>query len=301
MIEVDLEQGTQKWKDWRNDHIGSADSAVILGVSPYKTRAELWKEKQGLSSGQIKTASMQRGNDLEPMIRDQMSALCGCQFVTKVFVNEERPWQSASIDGYAKNEDGQEIIIEIKCANRKDHEQAKNHIVPKKYYPQLMHILSVTGLNNIRYCSYFDGDLVQFAVGRDYDFIVNLNYEEEEFWKSLQSFQKPEIDEIHKEFTKEPYMQRNDYEWQQLASRWISLQETKKLLLQEEKSIRDFLVSLSGDANAQGCGLKVSKRERKGLIDYSAIMECHNITIDDSELDSYRKQSTSYWVVEESM
>ena len=140
MKEVMLEQGSDEWLLFRQNKIGSSDAPPIMGVSPYKTRAELYQEKMGLSSGQVKSYAMQRGNDLEPMIREKMSGFLGCQLLSKVFISEQREWQSASVDGIDTVEG---VVVEIKCANSVDHMKAQKGIVPEKYLPQLYHILSV--------------------------------------------------------------------------------------------------------------------------------------------------------------
>lgn len=297
--EVDLVQSSQEWLDWRHEHIGSSDAPPILGLSPYKTRSELWKEKQGLSQGQIKTYAMQRGNDLEPMIRQKMSAYLDCQCVTKVLVNKDRPWQAASVDGIDIN---RELVIEIKCANEQDHLMACNDIVPEKYYPQLQHILAVTGFNYIWYCSYSSkGDLYFFCVERNESFIENLITQEKEFWFSLQNFQKPEINEQHKEYTKEPHHQRNDPECLQLATQLLSLKNQIKELEQQQKNIKEKLILHCNHMNSIVGNIKITKVLKSGTVDYSAIMKSFDIKLNDSELDTYRRRATEYWMIEESI
>lgn len=293
MIEIQLKQGSQEWLDYRSIRIGASDAPPILGISPYKTRMELWNEKLGLSKGQTKSYAMQRGNDLEPIIREEMSYNLDCDFIPKVFISDKYPWMSASLDGI-DIEKG--IVIEIKCSNKQDHESAKKTIVPKKYYPQLQHILEVCGLHEIYYCSYHQDDYVYFIVKRDQDFIDDMIKQEKEFWDCLQNFNKPEINEIHKEFIKDPknYIEIQDESWKELASQWILNQQKKKEILEEESNLRSAIISMSGDQNVKGNGLKVTKLSRKGQIDYANVMELQGI-----DLEIYRKENSFYWSIDQ--
>ena len=40
-------QNSPEWEAWRKHTFGASDCAAMLGVSPYKTRAQLLREKQG--------------------------------------------------------------------------------------------------------------------------------------------------------------------------------------------------------------------------------------------------------------
>lgn len=283
MIEIDLKQGSPEWHIFRSSIIGASDSAPILGISPYKTRAALWDEKMGLSSGQFKTKAMQRGNDLEPMIREKISGYLDCQLVTKVFVSEEHPWMACSVDGIDLEKG---IVVEIKTANEKDHRLAQRFAVPEKYYSQLQHILEVCGLDVIWYCSYNENyPLAYFPVQRDKTFIDKMIIEEKIFWDSLNLFQKPEETKTHNE--------RNDEDWKLLASQWKEIQDMKKEIMNREESLKSALISMSGEENAQGSGLKLTKRTRKGSIDYSTIIELEEV-----DLENYRNPPITYWMIE---
>jgi putative phage-type endonuclease len=292
MIEVDLEQGSPEWKSFRINKIGASEASIILGLSPYMTRNELYREKMGLSPSKFETGSMRFGKDKEEWIRDQMSLRLNCNFQPKCFVSEENEWAMCSVDGIDTNE---QVVIEIKCTNKKDHELAKESgIVPEKYFPQLQHILYVTDYRSIWYCSYHQGDLIQFEVQRDGVFIEEMIEIERRFWESLQNFESPEINEKHKEFTKEEifYVAKEDEEWKGLASTWKWIQDSKKEIEKHEKEVKDALISLSGGENAQGYGLKLTKRTRIGAVDYSSI-----IILKDIDLEEYRKESTTYWEI----
>ena len=44
---VDLNQRSEEWLQWRSKGVTASDIPIILGLSPYKTRWQLWAEKVG--------------------------------------------------------------------------------------------------------------------------------------------------------------------------------------------------------------------------------------------------------------
>lgn len=289
MKEVDLVQGSEPWLVWRMGKVTASEAPIIMGHSPYTTRQELWRLKMGLDEPKEQTFAMRRGNDLEPMIREMMSDNLGCLLVPRVF--ESGMWMSASVDGIDIE---QNIVVEIKCANAVDHSMAQRNICPPKYFAQLQHILSVLGMDVIYYCSYHKGDLVYFPVERNKSYIDTMIRQEEEFWNSLQNFQKPEITAEHKEKTKEEkiYAERNDEEWSQLSLQWQLIQAQKKAILEEEEELKSRMISLSGGVNTRGNGLTLTLHTRIGAISYADIMELQGI-----DLEKYRKKPTTFWMV----
>lgn len=280
MKEISLEQNTPEWHRFRAHHIGASDAAVILGLSPYKTRWQLWQEKMGLSEGQKQNHAMRKGNELEPIVRDQMSKWIGVKFEPKVFQHSQHDWLSASLDGICLN-DGQPVCaIEIKCPGKIDHADASNELVPLKYRPQLQTIMEVCGLDEIIYCSLFLDDLQWFRVKRDQAYIDEMIPKLKEFWDSLQNFEEPEPQYKH--------MESN--EWKELALQWSMIQENKKDLLRLEDEARLNLIRLSGEEPAQGSGLKLMKVKKTGSPDYAAIIDAYKI-----DVEPYRKKGTEYW------
>ena len=60
----DISQDGDAWHEFRAGGIGSSDIAAIMGKSPYKTAADVYYEKCGLSE-QFQTAAMKRGKEKE--------------------------------------------------------------------------------------------------------------------------------------------------------------------------------------------------------------------------------------------
>lgn len=287
---IDLEQGSAEWHLFRQNHIGGSDAPIIMGVSPYKTKWELWAEKVGLRSGQPKTESMARGNMLEPKARDIINKENSWGCVPMVFEHDKIPWLSYSSDGYDPDYN---ILIEIKCGTKQEHEDVKKGKMPYKYYPQLQHALLVTGNKWILYVSYHDGEVVDCQVQRDQLYIDIMLKELNEFWRCVEMLEEPVINEFHKKHSKPQYITRSDDIWNGYAMRWTIVQKKKKEILDEESSLRHLILEHSNYINSEGAGIKLLRVEQKGTVDYSLIPQLENI-----DLDLYRKPEKSFWRID---
>jgi putative phage-type endonuclease len=153
-------QGSPEWLEWRKKGFGSSDAAVLLGLSPWRTFAQLLAEKRGLFTptfNEFQLKAMERGKRLEPVVRAMTEAYSGLLFPAdnEVLVHPIHPFMRASLDG-ANREQGQ--LIEIKCGNRKDHVASIGGKVPDKYMPQIQWQLMVSGLKDAVYVSWSGPD-----------------------------------------------------------------------------------------------------------------------------------------------
>lgn len=280
MIEIELEQGSEAWKQWRKGKITASIAPIITGDSPYRTKQQLWREMMDIDPPQEDNYYMQEGRRKEPIIREKMEKIYGIKFYPKVFQSSKCEWLGCSVDGIGKNG---KFAIEIKCPGKKDHVSARNDIVPLKYRPQIQVIMEVCELEEMVYCSYYETDLTFFIVKRDQPYIDGMIPKLKAFWDSLQNFEQPEAKHITNE----------DQRWIDHTNLWKSLQKRKKIILMQEENLRSALLSMSGGKNMKGNGLKITSQTRKGSIDYSAIIELKDI-----DLDKYRGPSTTIWRIE---
>lgn len=180
MIIVDLQQGSPEWLSFRLEKIGASDAPVIMGVSPYWDLMSLYKQK---CCGMDKppNAAMLYGRKNEEVARLLFEEQNNLAVFPMVGVHEVRTWQVASFDGLTLEQD---VAVEIKCANEKDHNLAKDGKIPEKYYPQLQHQLAVSGLAQIFYFSYRGAlkEGITIVVKRDDKYIDKLIAREEEFY-----------------------------------------------------------------------------------------------------------------------
>lgn len=276
-----MEQQTKEWHELRKTKIGASDSPVIMGVSPWKTPAQLWQEKLGLRKSQFQSSAMQRGLALEEPARKEFVRLTGIDMCPAVVVSDEYDFMMASLDGLSNNK---KHAVEIKCPyTSKDHDLALSGCVPEKYMPQLQHQMVVCKLEMIFYFSYNEESSKIIEVKRDDDYINSLIKKEVEFWDCWQNLEQPRL-------TERDYKERKDYEWRMHASAWMDTQCQLKSLQEKEEMQRKVLISLSGEENSRGAGITLSKHVRRGTVDYKAIPELSSV-----DMEMYRKKPVEYW------
>ena len=181
-IRLDFDQSTGEWLSWRRGGIGASDAPVVMGLSPWQKEGELLLLKTGQKAERPANDAMERGKRLEPVARLAYVNHTGVAVEPVCVQSREHDWMRASLDGLST--DGQHVV-EIKCPGEKDHSLAAYGSVPEKYYPQLQHILAVTGLGEIYYWSFRFGHTVLLKVNRDDAFIAALLEKEIAFWAKV--------------------------------------------------------------------------------------------------------------------
>lgn len=275
-----MEQGTAEWLEFRRNKIGASDAPIIMGESPWKTPYQLWEEKiYGKSSESNK--AMERGTALEPAARSAFERMTGISVMPKVVVHPERSWQMASLDGITF--DGS-TIVEIKCPNAETHALAKRRLIPTHYLTQIQHQYAVVpGATRAIYFSFDGEEGVIVEIQKDSGIIEELLEKEEAFYKCMQELQPPKMSE-------KDYEMRDDLEWKLVAEEWIQMHNSLKDIEKKEEELRTKLISISGDRNAVGGGIKMTKFPNKGRIDYDAIPQIKGLN-----LDQYRKPACQKW------
>lgn len=279
----EIVQNTPEWLEMRKSKVGASDAPIIMGVSPYKTPYQLWREKLSLDESKWNGA-MQRGHDLEDKARAKFVKMTGINVEPKVLFHPRNKWMMASLDGYYMDDDD-EYAVEIKCPNKNDHELALNNMVPEKYQPQLQHQLAVTEMDMMYYFS-FDGENgVIVEVTRDDKYIKQMIKEELKFYECMTDLIPPKL-------TDRDYVQRSDEEWEKIAAQWKLLKEQMIQLEDEEERLRMRMIELAENQNSIGGGVKLAKQIKKGSVDYSKIPELKEIN-----LEPYRKSAVEFWKI----
>lgn len=174
---------------WRSKGLGASDAPVIMGVSPWTSRFQLWGYKTGLMTrpepNQFAKVAMQRGHALEPIARKMYEELSGNLYPAVSFEHDTAPFMRASLDGYNLELNR---VLEIKCPGKIDHAKAVAGIVPEKYYPQLQMQMLVSGAPISVYASW-DGvskDLAIVQLEADAEYMQFLYVELTMFWQMVQ-------------------------------------------------------------------------------------------------------------------
>lgn len=264
----------------RRNYIGASDAPIIMGVSPWRTPLQLYKEKIGLEGAQEENAHMKRGKDLEDEARLRFIEATGIQVLPKRIFHPEIEYMMASLDGIDPTG---KYIVEIKCPL--SHYNSLCGEVPKHYYPQLQHQMIVADVNKMFYFSYTPDSFQVVECYRDEKYCKLLLEKESEFWSCVSNGIEPEM-------TDRDLVQKNDLNWIILSGEWNSVQKSKSQILEREEQLRNQLIELCGGKSSFGNGVRVKKCVRKGNIDYSNIFELSNV-----DLEKYRKQNSEYWKI----
>ena len=138
-----------KWREGRKHSIGASDAAAVMGISPWKTEAQLWDEKANGKTLDFHNADTVRGHRSENHILE----LYGIETGRKIFSGERimlmsnhNPFMSCTLDGIDFTDENNPVIIEVKSV-KFSHGEWSDDKIPHYYFTQLLHQLAVTGWN----------------------------------------------------------------------------------------------------------------------------------------------------------
>lgn len=280
-----VKQNTPEWLALRKEMIGASDAPVIMEESPFSTPYERWQEKMGLIETEV-NASMLEGQRLEPMIRKMCEEKLLCSLEPKVIFHPHNDFMMASMDAL---DDQAGIAVEIKMARREDHDLVKAGAIPLKYKGQVQHQLAclwaLYEVDEMWYASYSkaDDDLQLVKVQIDVDYIATMMNREKEFYKCMHTFTAPPL-------TDRDYRVHDDKEWLDMVRRWDEINEIIEPLAKEKDAIKAMFIQRADGHNCKGGGVRLTKVNRRGTVDYSAIPELKKV-----KLDKYRKANSEYW------
>jgi putative phage-type endonuclease len=275
---VDLTQGSDDWRAFREKGIGASDASCLVGKNPWKNMEKLYLEKT-MGVIPFSNAAMDRGIDLEPKAREEMEKRLGIKLLPLCAIHDEFDFIRASFDGINIEK---KTLIEIKCPGPKDHAEAVNGRVPPKYKYQLQWQLLITGYEIMTYVS-FDGEKSELVdVPADPELQKHLIVKAKDFWQAVLDKKLPKVAE---EITDD-----------KLSARLIRSEELKVEIKKLEAELDEITVlakeSLGQNEKAICGGYIFGFTERKGNVDYTSIPEIKGL-----DLESYRKPSTKSFYI----
>lgn len=116
--------GSTEWlmNRWKNENgetvFGYSDSSALMGVSPYKTRLQLYLEKMNGPVVVEETWAMRKGNIMEPVLVDEMSRVLGVEMITPEVVYTDGRWVGSLDAVPARSIEQPEFIGEIKVTGK---------------------------------------------------------------------------------------------------------------------------------------------------------------------------------------
>ncbi len=194
MRKISLEQGRQKWLDWRKTKITATDASIIMEANPYpnKNIMNLWIEKLDNVPSSPPNEAMLPGQELEPVARSLFIEETGIYVEPLVGEHEQFYWMAASFDGVSQ--DGL-ILIEIKCPKPDTHLLALDGGILPLYKVQMQHQMAVADIAMAYYVSYNPSCNPKFTIleyCRDNDYIAMMIEDEKYFFENcISSMEDP--------------------------------------------------------------------------------------------------------------
>lgn len=143
---LQLQQGTAEWAAHRARHYNASEAAAMLGLSPYKTRAELLREKATGITPEVDAATQRRfdrGHEIEALARPIAERIIGSELYPVVLSAEVDGLPlSASLDGLTMLETE---AFECKTLNANLAEALSYALIPDEYHPQMEQGLLLSG------------------------------------------------------------------------------------------------------------------------------------------------------------
>lgn len=208
MVTLQVFESTEQWLKART-LIGGSDAAALVGLNPYKTNIDLWREKTGRQKApDISNEEFVRfGHEAEPHLRE-LFALDHPQYKVdylenNMFFNDKYPFAHASLDGWLTDQDGRKGVLEIKTTNILQSMQREkwNDRIPDNYYCQVLWYLMVTEFDFVvlkaRLRTEWQGEIRvtirHYTIERSEveEDIEELRKAAEKFWKAVQEDREP--------------------------------------------------------------------------------------------------------------
>lgn len=188
--------GRKEWEMLRMLGMGGSDAAVVMGISPYNSRAMLYHTKCGTKFPKEekpdpgKEYIFEYGHRMEDMVIDQFCKRNGCTRIreTRMFRKKDYPYITANIDAIVRFPTGELAVFESKTTVLFNREKWANHSCPPYYVPQCNQYMCV--LNDPRIQRAFIGciygntpeDFQSGIIQRDAEYEEDLINAEMSFW-----------------------------------------------------------------------------------------------------------------------
>lgn len=289
-----IKQKSREWFNQRKGRITGSNVGAILGVNPYMSSDDVLRkmvrEYHGADSeftGNVATAYGQFHED--GAIKELLMQFPEFEFEETGF-HEFDGWLGASPDGFVVDANGGKAVLEIKCPysqRDKNPPEFKTLKEQPHYYAQVQIEMFCTD----NYCAYFyqwapHGDRLEIIM-RDQSWLDDALPKLRSFYKFY--LQERELPYAEKHLTDKRKVM---HEGQFLIEEYDRIAKQLEEANNRKKEIIDRLVKLSGGHDAEICGRKLTKVERKGAVSYAKVIKDHCPNVD---LEPYRGKPTTFW------
>lgn len=278
--QIHITQGTPEWHTWRGTGLGASDIAALFGVSPYKTKRDLWFEKAGFGEPDDEDRSyiFQRGHEAEAEIRELFSKHVKIEISPTCFQNG---FFLASLDGYAKGVG----ILEAKLVGKDALKKIAQGEIPEHHRIQVQSQLYTSEEDKAFYGAKAPkvkgGHIVE--MGRDEKLIANIVEEGQRFMESVATGKIPEFSAQDTFFITDPTQVA-------VFTKLAALRANKVQIENEYADLEKMAKSFAAHQRVRCGHMSITMSERSGSVDYTRIPEVSALS--DEYVESFRKKSS---------
>jgi putative phage-type endonuclease len=152
MLKMVRYRNREQWLKARKRFIGGSDVSCILGLNPYKTNVQLYREKKGIvepddiSDNPLVIYGTKAEEHIRALFELDRSDLKVEYIKDNSWRNTDYPFAACSLDGWSTDNEGRKGILEIKTATITSGQQSAKwkDAIPDNYYCQVLFYLGVT-------------------------------------------------------------------------------------------------------------------------------------------------------------
>lgn len=200
----------EEWLTCRQGGIGGSDAGSVLGLNPYKSNVQLYKEKAGIVEPEdvSEKDAVRFGKEAEAYIRALFSLMHPEYLVDyheyRMYAQPDTPYLYATLDGELST--GKRYgVLEIKTTTIQNSRQWADwdDRIPEHYYVQVLHQLGCTGWDFVvvvAFIRYRKGDGWAVTIREYYieraDVVQDIAYlkkKEVQFWRRVQDKEEPPL------------------------------------------------------------------------------------------------------------
>jgi putative phage-type endonuclease len=251
----------EEWLKQRMEGIGGSDAAIVLGISPFKSRTELWHEKvsKKIELDAEEALIFQIGHALEPIVAKKYASMTGRKLEMRPRrIHPDYPFMIGNIDREIVDDKRGPGILEIKTKGAWTDWHDED--IPPYYMTQVQHYLSVFGYEWAGFAVLDLGTrkVTHIDIERDDKLISNIISEEEKFWELVQNKMPPTLEgsAVCGKFLREHFKLSENRTVELIgndeATKWANilkgLKAQAKSLDAQEVECKNYLMSLVGKA-----------------------------------------------------
>ncbi len=282
------EQRSAEWFAERIGRVTGSNVGAILGIDPNRGPEDVMRamvrEAHGAEREFKGNVATEYGQFHEAGARAEFEMESGLSVDPAEFVKSSN-WLGASPDGYTS--DGG--LLEIKCPYGLRKAEApvpfKDMAEQPHYYAQMQVQMHVTGRPHCHFFQWAPAGTRHEIIHADPAWLEQYLPVLHEFWERY----KTEDPEPHLEAKRKRI---DTLEAERLVKEYDELADAADQAKERMGEIKQRLIQMAGDQNADVCGRKLTRVEKAGAVSYAKVVKDHAPDVD---LEPYRGKASVSW------